>query len=75
MPSGRYYRALQVFMPFRVQEVYDENGIYYGQNVISKNMMMQIGESSLMVIPSSSVSGSGKSFTGKNEITNLMLSS
>ncbi|MGN0704819.1 MAG: VirB4-like conjugal transfer ATPase, CD1110 family, partial [Lentihominibacter sp.] len=31
--------SLAVFMPFRVQEVHDENGIYYGQNVISKNMI------------------------------------
>ena len=27
-------------MPFRVQDIYDENGIYYGQNVISKNMII-----------------------------------
>ena len=32
--------SLAVFMPFRVQEVYDKHGIYYGQNVISKNMMI-----------------------------------
>jgi type IV secretory pathway VirB4 component len=27
--------SLAVFMPFRVQEVYDSHGIYYGNNVIS----------------------------------------
>lgn len=32
--------SLAVFMPFRVQDIYDENGIYYGQNVISKNMII-----------------------------------
>lgn len=68
--------SLAVFMPFRVQEVYDENGIYYGQNVISKNMMIAdrrklLNGNSFIL----GVSGSGKSFTGKNEITNLMLSS
>ena len=65
--------SLAVFMPFRVQEVYDENGIYYGQNVISKNMMIAdrrklLNGNSFIL----GVSGSGKSFTGKNEITNLM---
>lgn len=28
--------SLAVFIPFRVQEINHENGIYYGQNVISK---------------------------------------
>lgn len=32
--------SLAVFMPFRVQEVYDNHGIYYGNNVISKNMII-----------------------------------
>ena len=68
--------SLAVFMPFRVQEVYDKHGIYYGQNVISKNMMIAdrrrlLNGNSFIL----GVSGSGKSFTGKNEITNLMLSS
>lgn len=68
--------SLAVFMPFNVQEVYDKNGIYYGQNVISKNMMIAdrrrlLNGNSFIL----GVSGSGKSFTGKNEITNLMLSS
>ena len=60
-------------MPFRVQEVYDKNGIYYGQNVISKNMMIAdrrklLNGNSFIL----GVSGAGKSFAGKNEITNLM---
>ena len=67
--------SLAVFMPFRVQEVYDRHGIYYGQNVISKNMMIAdrrrlLNGNSFIV----GVSGSGKSFTAKNEITNLILS-
>ena len=28
--------SLAVFMPFRVQEIQHEKGIYYGRNVISK---------------------------------------
>lgn len=32
--------GLAVFIPFRVQDIYHENGIYYGQNVISKNMII-----------------------------------
>ncbi|MCQ4794161.1 ATP-binding protein [Anaerofustis stercorihominis] len=68
--------SLAVFMPFRVQEVHDENGIYYGQNVISKNMIIadrrQLLNGNSFIL---GVSGSGKSFAGKNEIVNLMLSS
>lgn len=68
--------SLAVFMPFRVQEVHDEHGIYYGQNVISKNMILAdrrklLNGNSFIL----GVSGSGKSFAGKNEIVNLMLSS
>ena len=32
--------SLSVFIPFRVQDIFRENGIYYGQNVISKNMII-----------------------------------
>lgn len=68
--------SLAVFMPFRVQEIYDAGGIYYGQNVISRNMIIAdrrrlLNGNSFIL----GVSGSGKSFTGKNEISNLMLSS
>lgn len=68
--------SLAVFIPFRVQEISDEGGIYYGQNVISKNMIIAdrrklLNGNSFIL----GVSGSGKSFAGKNEITNLMLSS
>lgn len=28
--------SLAVFIPFRVQEIHHENGVYYGQNSISK---------------------------------------
>jgi hypothetical protein len=68
--------SLAVFMPFRVQEVYDSHGIYYGNNVISKNMIiadrrrLMNGNSFILGVP-----GGGKSFAAKNEIVNLMLSS
>ena len=68
--------SLAVFIPFRVQEISDEGGIYYGQNVISKNMIIadrrKLLNGNAFIL---GVSGSGKSFAGKNEITNLMLSS
>ena len=66
--------SLAVFMPFIVQEVNHENGIYYGENVISKNMIVADrkellnGNSFIM-----GVSGSGKSFTAKNEIVSIAL--
>lgn len=42
--------SLGVFMPFRVQEINHENGIYYGDNVISKNMIIADRRQLLMVI-------------------------
>ena len=67
--------SLAVFIPFRVQEINHENGIYYGQNVISKNMIIAnrnklLNGNSFIL----GVSGSGKSFSAKNEIVSLMLS-
>ncbi|HHZ07071.1 MAG TPA: DUF87 domain-containing protein [Clostridiales bacterium] len=68
--------SLAVFIPFRVQEIQHTDGIYYGQNVISKNMI--IANRKLLLNGNSfilGVSGSGKSFTAKGEIVNLMLAS
>lgn len=68
--------GLAVFIPFRVQEICHPNGIYYGQNAISKNLIvidrkkLLNGNSFIL-----GVSGSGKSFTAKCEIENLVLSS
>jgi len=68
--------SLAVFIPFRVQDIYHENGIYYGQNVISKNMIIadrkQLLNGNEFIL---GVSGGGKSFAAKNEIINLILSS
>lgn len=62
-------------MPFRVQEINHQKGIYYGNNVISKNMILadrrQLLNGNSFIL---GVSGSGKSFAAKCEITNYMLS-
>ena len=66
--------SLAVFMPFRVQEIRHSNGVYYGQNVISKNMIIadrkQLLNGNSFIL---GVSGSGKSFTAKEEIVSTML--
>jgi hypothetical protein len=66
--------SLAVFMPFKVQEIQDSQGVYYGKNAISKNMILvdrnklQNGNSFIL-----GVSGSGKSFMAKQEITSIAL--
>jgi len=67
--------CLAVFMPFRVQEIYHDKGVFYGQNVISKNMIIAnrrnlLNGNSFVL----GVSGSGKSFCCKQEISSIMLS-
>ena len=66
--------SLAAFMPFKVQEIRHENGVFYGQNTISKNMIMvdrkQLLNGNSFIL---GVSGSGKSFTAKQEITSIKL--
>ncbi|MBR3325251.1 MAG: ATP-binding protein [Clostridia bacterium] len=66
--------SLAVFMPFKVQEIRHENGIFYGKNVISKNMIIadrkQLLNGNSFIL---GVSGSGKSFTAKEEISSIRL--
>ena len=66
--------ALAVLMPFKAQEVRDRGGVYYGQNVISKNLIIANRKELLngngFVL---GVSGSGKSFMAKQEIVGLAL--
>ena len=66
--------SLAVFIPFRVQEIRHDNGVYYGQNVISKNMIIadrkQLLNGNSFIL---GVSGSGKSFTAKEEIVSTIL--
>ena len=67
--------ALAVLMPFKAQEIRDQGGVYYGQNVISKNLIVANRKELLngngFIL---GVSGSGKSFTAKEEITGVALS-
>lgn len=68
--------SLSVFMPFRVQEIQHEHGIYYGQNAISKNMILAdrkalLNGNSFIL----GVSGGGKSFMAKHELIHQLLSS
>jgi hypothetical protein len=65
-----------VFIPFRAQEITHDRGIYYGQNVISRNMI--IANRKLLLNGNSfvlGISGSGKSFFAKREFVNHVLSS
>lgn len=66
--------SLAVLMPFRVQEIMDEGGIYCGENAISHNLIMC--NKSKLLNPNSfllGVPGSGKSFAAKMLIVFLAL--
>lgn len=61
-------------MPFKVQEIMDSGGIYFGENAISHNLILcnkenLLNQSAFML----GVPGSGKSFAAKELITFLML--
>lgn len=66
--------SLAVFMPFKVQEIMDKGGIYFGENAISHNLIMCNKENllnqSAFVL---GVPGSGKSFSVKELIAFLIL--
>lgn len=66
--------SLAVLMPFKVQEVQDRGGIYYGQNAISNNLIMCLKENlqnySAFRL---GVPGSGKSFGAKMELAMIAL--
>ena len=66
--------ALAVLMPFKAQEIRHQGGVYYGQNVISRNLILANRKELLngngFVL---GVSGSGKSFTAKREMVGLAL--
>jgi type II secretory pathway predicted ATPase ExeA len=61
-------------MPFKVQEIQDKGGIYFGENAISHNLIMcnkanLLNQSAFLL----GVPGSGKSFSAKELIAFLML--
>ena len=65
--------SLAVLMPFKVQEIMDKGGIYFGENAISHNLIMcnkanLLNQSAFLL----GVPGSGKSFSAKELITFLM---
>lgn len=64
-----------VLIPFRAQEILQSGGIYYGQNAVSKNMI--VADRRKLLNGNSfrlGVSGSGKSFSAKEEIASIALS-
>ena len=71
----RTTEALAVLMPFKAQEIWDRGGVYYGQNAISKNLIVadrrQLLNGNAFIL---GVSGSGKSFSAKKEMVSLALS-
>ena len=66
--------ALAVLMPFKAQEIRHQGGVYYGQNAISRNLIIadrrELLNGNGFVL---GVSGSGKSFMAKQEIVGLAL--
>ena len=64
-----------VLIPFRAQEIMQPHGLYYGQNAVSKNMI--VADRRLLLNGNSfrlGVSGSGKSMSAKEEIVQIALS-
>jgi type IV secretory pathway VirB4 component len=67
--------SLAVLVPFRVQEIMDKGGNYFGENTISHNMILC--NKSNLLNPNGfifGVPGAGKSFLTKQHITELALS-
>lgn len=66
--------ALAVFIPFTTQELYQEQGCYYGVNSLTKNMIM--ADRANLKNPNGLIfgtPGSGKSFSVKREIIDRYL--
>lgn len=66
--------SASVFIPYAAQELVQDNGMYYGLNTVSKNMILFSRLNSknqngvILGTP-----GSGKSFSAKREIVNVLL--
>ena len=66
--------CLAMFMPFKTQELNDENGVYYGINQLSQNAIF--GDKKKLKNRNSLIlgkSGSGKSVFSKSEIISIYL--
>ena len=67
-------KGVGAFLPFATQEIYHQQGIYYGSNAISRNPILcnrknQLNGNGFIL----GVSGSGKSFAAKEEIASIAL--
>lgn len=63
-----------IFIPFTSQELFQEDGMYYGLNGVSKNLIMLNRKN--LKNPNGFIlgtPGSGKSFSAKREIVNVLL--
>ena len=67
--------SVAAFVPFKVQEIMDRGGIYFGENAISHNLIMcnlaNLMNQSTFIL---GVPGAGKSFTAKQLIFQILLS-
>ena len=83
MPIGKNLIEIQrtlttastaIFVPFTTQELYQESGMYYGLNALSRNLIffnrktLKSSNGFILGTP-----GSGKSFSAKREIVNVLL--
>ncbi|WP_068612499.1 VirB4-like conjugal transfer ATPase, CD1110 family [Paenibacillus tuaregi] len=63
-----------IFMPFTNQELFQENGMYYGLNAVSRNLIMfnrlSLKNPNGFIL---GTPGSGKSFAAKREMINVLL--
>ena len=63
-----------MFIPFSAQEISQKNGMYYGLNPLTDNMILlnrkKLHNASGFIL---GIPGSGKSFSSKREITNVLL--
>lgn len=66
--------ATAVFVPFTTQELFQKTGLYYGINALSNNIVM--ADRKFLTNPNGLIlgkPGSGKSFSGKREMINVLL--
>jgi type IV secretory pathway VirB4 component len=83
LPLGKNYLKISrtlttestaILLPFNIQELIQEQGMYYGKNAISKNLL--IFNRLALKNPNGFIlgtPGSGKSFTAKREMINVLL--
>lgn len=67
-------QSTAIFMPFTSLEFNDANGLYYGMNPLTSNLILlnrkNLHNASGFIL---GIPGSGKSFASKREITNVLL--